>query len=83
MTTEPLSTQAVFSELLKSWRLNQGLNQKDFGELLFPTVRHSTVSCWETGTRRPSLKHLAQIVTLTGIPPSLALGIYEEEDDQP
>ena len=75
MTTHTLSTQATFSELLRRWRRNQGLSQGDFGELLDPKVRHSTVSCWETDARRPSLKYLGQIVAITGIPAHLALGI--------
>lgn len=80
MTTPSLSTQATFRKLLRSWRQSQGLSQKDFGELLDPKVHCSTVSCWENDVRRPLLKHLAQIITITGIPASLALGI--EEDGQ-
>lgn len=85
MTTETLSPQATFSELLRRWRRNQGLRQGDFGELLNPRVRPSTVCCWERNVRRPSLKYLAQIVAITGIPPSLALRIYDasQEGDQP
>jgi transcriptional regulator with XRE-family HTH domain len=85
MTTTPLSTQATFSELLRRWRRNQGLSQRDFGELLDPKVRHSTVSCWESDVRRPSLKFLGQIVAITGIPAHLALGIdgASQEDGQP
>jgi DNA-binding transcriptional regulator YiaG len=85
MTTETLSTRATFSELLRRWRRNQGLRQGDFGELLNPKVRHSTVCCWENEHRRPSLKYLAQIVAITGIPAHLALGIdgASQEDDQP
>lgn len=81
MTSE--TSQATFSELLRDWRRNQGLRQTDFGELLHPKVQPSTVCCWERDVRRPSLKYLAQIVAITGISPSLALGIDREEDGQP
>ena len=84
MTTQLLSTQATFSELLRRWRRSHGLSQEDFGELLDPKARHSTVSCWENGVRRPSLKFLGQIVAITGIPSDLALGIDgAREDHQP
>jgi len=75
MTTESLSLQATFGELLRRWRRSRGLSQGDFGELLHPKARHSTVSCWETGLRRPSWKFLGQIVSITGIPADLALGM--------
>lgn len=78
MTSE--TPQATFSELLRDWRRTQGLRQTDFGELLNPKVQPSTVCCWERDVRRPSLKYLAQIVAITGISPSLALGV---EDSQP
>ncbi|HVG26357.1 MAG TPA: helix-turn-helix transcriptional regulator [Acidobacteriaceae bacterium] len=81
MTSE--TPQATFSELLRDWRRNQGLRQTDFGELLNPKVRPSTVCCWERNVRRPSLKYLAQIVEITGISPSLALGVDRQEDSQP
>jgi transcriptional regulator with XRE-family HTH domain len=81
MTTQ--STQDTFSTLLRHWRRLRGLTQRSFGELLDPKVRPSTVCCWETDVRRPSLKYLAQIVTITGIPPSLALGIDRQGDRQP
>ena len=79
MTTKCLSTQVSFGELLRRWRHTRGLSQKAFGELLVPSVRHSTVSCWETDTRRPLLKYLAQIVAITGISPSVALGVLGDE----
>jgi len=76
MTTDPISTQATFGELLRRWRRTRGLSQGDFGELLHPKARHSTVSCWENGVRRPSWKFLRQIVSITGIPADLALGMH-------
>jgi transcriptional regulator with XRE-family HTH domain len=81
MTSE--TPQATFSKLLRDWRRNQGLRQTDFGELLNPKVQPSTVCCWERNVRRPSLKYLAQIVEITGISPSLALGVDRQEDSQP
>jgi transcriptional regulator with XRE-family HTH domain len=77
--------QGTFSELLRDWRRNQGLRQTDFGELLHPKVRPSTVCCWERNVRHPSLKYLAQIVAITGIPAHLALGVdpTPQEDGQP
>lgn len=53
--------------------------------MLHPKVRPSTVCCWERDVRRPSLKYLAQIVALTGIPAHLALGVdpTPHEDGQP
>jgi transcriptional regulator with XRE-family HTH domain len=76
---------ATFSGLLRDWRQKQGLRQTDFGELLHPKVRPSTVCCWELDVRRPSLKYLAQIVAITGIPAHLALGVEPtpQEDGQP
>ena len=75
----------TFSGLLRDWRQKQGLRQTDFGELLHPKVRPSTVCCWERDVRRPSLKYLAQIVAITGIPAHLALGVdpMPQEDGQP
>jgi transcriptional regulator with XRE-family HTH domain len=76
---------ATFSGLLRDWRRSQGLRQTDFGALLHPKVRPSTVCCWERDVRRPSLKYLAQIVAITGIPAHLALGVEPtpQEDGQP
>ena len=74
MPSETLS-QATFGELLRRWRRNRGLSQGDFGELLHPKARHSTVSCWENGIRRPSWKFLGQILAITGIPADLALEV--------
>jgi transcriptional regulator with XRE-family HTH domain len=76
MTSATLSAPKRFGELLRRWRRSQGLSQTDFGELLRPKVQPSTVSCWESGTRRPSSFFLAQIVSLTGIPSDLALGVH-------
>lgn len=75
MTTDCPCTQATFGELLRHWRRTQGLSQGDLGKLLAPKVRRSTVSCWESGIRHPSWKYLGQIVSITGIPAHLALGI--------
>ena len=75
MTSESLSTQGTFGELLRRWRRKRRLSQGSFGQLLDPKARHSTVSCWETGLRRPSWKYLGQIVSITGIPAHLALGV--------
>ena len=77
MTTDCLCTQATFGELLRRWRRTRGLSQRDLGKLLAPEVRSSTVSCWENGVRHPSWKYLGQIVSITGIPARLALGIEE------
>ena len=76
MPSKTLSAQAPFGELLRRWRRSRGLSQGDFGELLHPKVRHSTVSCWEKGIRRPSWKFLAQIASITGIPIQVALGMH-------
>ena len=76
MLSQTLSAQAPFGELLRRWRRSRGLSQGDFGELLHPKVRHSTVSCWEKGIRRPSWKFLAQIASITGIPIQVALGMH-------
>jgi DNA-binding transcriptional regulator YiaG len=81
MTSNQLSPQATFSELLRRWRRSHFLEQADFAKLLSPVVHQSTVSGWESGIRRPSLKYLRQIVALTGIPAHLALDI--PEDDRP
>jgi transcriptional regulator with XRE-family HTH domain len=76
MTTESPSSQSSFGVLLRRWRRNRGLSQSGFGDLLDPKARHSTVSCWENGIRRPSWKYLGQIVAITGIPAQLALGVH-------
>jgi transcriptional regulator with XRE-family HTH domain len=76
MTTETTSSPETFGELLRRWRRDQGLSQSGFGELLEPKARHSTVSCWEAGIRRPSWKFLGQIVSITGIPAHCVLGVH-------
>jgi transcriptional regulator with XRE-family HTH domain len=68
-----MTTPSTFGEWLRHWRLDRGLSQTDFGELLDPKVRHSTVCCWENGLRRPSLELIRQIIDITGIPVDLAL----------
>jgi transcriptional regulator with XRE-family HTH domain len=73
MTTESPAHQPSFGESLRSWRLERRLTQRAFGDLFVPHVRHSTVSCWEQGLRRPSWKFLGQIVAITGIPAHLVL----------
>jgi transcriptional regulator with XRE-family HTH domain len=85
MTTESNTPPATFGELLRCWRRNRDLSQSEFGELLKPKARHSTVSCWEAGIRRPSWKFLGQIVSITGIPAHLALGVHgaSQETGQP
>jgi DNA-binding transcriptional regulator YiaG len=76
MTTKsPPPVQASFGDLLWRWRRDRYLSQTAFGELLVPRVRPSTVSCWETGIRHPSRKFLGQILSITGIPAHLALGV--------
>jgi transcriptional regulator with XRE-family HTH domain len=65
--------QTAFGERLRRWRCSRGLSQAEFGALLHPKARYSTVSCWENGVRRPSLKFLGQILALTRIPAYLAL----------
>jgi transcriptional regulator with XRE-family HTH domain len=67
--------QATFGELLRRWRRDRGLSQRGFAELISPKVHAVTVSCWENDVRCPSLKHLRQIVALTGIPGHLALDL--------
>ncbi len=79
MTSSCPVHQPTFGERLRSWRLARGLSQEALGSLLDPMVRHSTVSCWEQGHRHPSRRFLRQIVTLTGIPAHLALGVAGQE----
>ena len=83
MTTHCIHPQATFGELLRRWRRAQGLTQRDFGGLLTPAVEPATVSCWENDLRCPSVKFLGQILTLTEIPPQIALGMAEPEDSRP
>ena len=62
------------------------MSQGNFGKLLDPHVRRSTVSCWEKGIRHPSFKFLRQILSITGIPAHLALAIQDnasQESRQP
>ena len=47
-------TPTTFSEKIKLHRLHQGLNQKQFAELL--EVDPTTVKFWESGKRKPSNK---------------------------
>jgi transcriptional regulator with XRE-family HTH domain len=78
MTTVGFSrTEADFGDLLWLWRLKRGLSQTAFGALLVPKAGPATVSCWERGIRRPSWKFLVQIVSITGIPVHIALGVDE------
>ncbi len=81
MTSDCLPTQATLGELLRRWRRSRKLTQEAFGDLLQPHVRPSTVSCWETGLRHPSWPFLAQILSITGIPAHIAVGV--QENDQP
>jgi len=73
MTFKCISTQAPFGELIRRWRGQRGMSQGDFGKLLDPHARRSTVCCWEKGSRRPSFKFLGQILIITGIPAHFAL----------
>ncbi len=70
-----MTTCSALGERLRHWRLDRGLSQGDFGELLHPKVRHSTVCRWENGVRRPAKRFLRQIIALTAIPADLAFGI--------
>lgn len=49
----------TFGEKLKLLRYEQGLTQDDMGYLL--KVTKSCISCYEKGTREPSIKMLIQI----------------------
>lgn len=80
MTTNTLSPQATFGELLRRWRRNRRLSQEDFGQLLEPKAQASTVSCWENGIRHPSWRFLGQIVAITGIPAHLALKVHDSQE---
>ena len=76
-TVGPYRTEADFGNLLWLWRHDRRLSQAAFGALLVPKAGTATVSCWERGIRRPSWKFLAQILSITGIPAHLALGVDE------
>jgi transcriptional regulator with XRE-family HTH domain len=71
-TANTPTPQVAFGQLLRLWRRSRRLSQHDFGQLLQPKAHHSTVSCWESGARRPSMSFLPQILSLTGIPAFLA-----------
>lgn len=83
MTLNTPAMQATFGELLRRWRRNRGLSQRDFAELIRPKVHAVTVSCWENDVRCPSLKHLRQIIAITGIPVHLALGLPQAGPETP
>lgn len=71
-----------FGASLRHWRRTQNLSQAGLGELLTPRVCHSAVSRWENGSRVPSGEALRQLILLTGISPSIALGLPSPELDQ-
>lgn len=71
-----------FGASLRHWRLTQNLSQAGLGELLTPKVCHSAVSRWERGSRVPSGEALRQLIRLTGISPSIALGLTSPDLDQ-
>jgi len=76
MTTVGSSrTHASFGDLLWLWRQDRGLSQTAFGDLLVPRALHSTVSCWERCIRYPARQYVWQIVSITGIPAHLVLGV--------
>ena len=80
MTTH---SSLTFGEHLRLWRLAHNLSQAALGRRLAPQAHPATVSGWESGTRFPSKRYLGQILTLTGLPLHLALGISEVAGPEP
>ena len=76
-------TQVAFGLQIRAWRRNRKLNQAAFGELLSPKIGHSTICRWERGHRLPSSRYLRQIVLITGISPSIALGVQSQDNSHP
>ncbi|CAC9594378.1 hypothetical protein BHECKSOX_1947 [Bathymodiolus heckerae thiotrophic gill symbiont] len=54
----------TFSEKIKLHRLHQGLNQKQFSQLL--EVDSTTVKFWESGERKPSEKTAEKLKVIIG-----------------
>ncbi len=56
----------TFGKKLKELRIEKGLSQRKFGEILF--VCNQTVSFWETGSREPDLDTLLEIARFFDVP---------------
>lgn len=82
-TMTPNVPPLSFGASLRAWRHNQTLSQAALGALLSPKVGHSVVCRWESGHRIPSRSFLQQLIALTGISPSIALGIQSQDNSRP
>lgn len=65
----------TFGEKLKLLRYEKGLTQDDIGYLL--NVTKSCISCYESGTRQPSLDILIQLATYFHVSIDFLIGIEE------
>ena len=61
-----------FGERLKELRVEKGLSQRKFGELL--GVCNQTVSFWESGSREPDMDTLVRISDFFDISTDFLLG---------
>ena len=64
-----------FGKKLKELRIEKGLSQRKFGELL--GVCNQTVSFWETGSREPDLDALIEIADYFSVSVDFLLGREE------
>ena len=65
LNAEPPKGTRYSVRSLKSQRRRSGLSQEDYASLV--GVSGSTIYNWESGTTKPSGKHLATLVSLRGI----------------
>lgn len=65
----------TFGEKLKLLRYEKGLTQDDIGYLL--NVTKSCISCYESGTRQPSLDILIQLATYFRVSVDFLIGTEE------
>ena len=63
----------TFGEKLKLLRYEKGLTQDDIGYLL--NVTKSCISCYENGTRQPSVEILLELATYFHVSVDFLLGI--------
>lgn len=64
-----------FGSTLKQLRLEKGLSQRTFGEMM--GVSNQTVSTWETGFREPDFDTLIKIAKYFNVTVGYLLGVEE------
>ena len=70
----------TFGEKLKLLRYEKGLTQDDIGYLL--DVTKSCISCYENGTRQPSVDVLVQLATYFRVSIDFLIGMEEYDTNK-